>query len=83
MRKLSFGRGRRKSLDVSNKAVKQVITGLAIPKSIGLIELEKNYGLLAEMVGTMIDRMHKMENEMEKVQKKLAEVMRSKRKSRF
>ena len=83
MRKPSLGRKRRKSLDVGDKALKQIITGAAVPKSVALIEMEKNYCLLAEMVSSMIDRMHKMENEMEKMQKKLAEVMRAKKKSRF
>jgi len=83
MRKPSLGRKKRKSLDVGDKALKQIITGIAVPKSIGLIELEKNYCLLAEMMSSMIDRMHNMENEMEKMQKKLAEVMRGKKKSHF
>jgi len=79
MRKLSLFHRKKKHLDVGDKVIKQIITSSAVPKSIAQIEMEKNYCLLAEMMSGMIDRMHKMENEMEKMQKKLVEVMRAKK----
>jgi len=83
MRKLSFLRKKRKHLDVGDKVIKQIVTSSAVPKSIAQIEMEKNYVMLAHMMSEMIDRMHSMENEMEKMQKKLVEVMRAKKKSKF
>ncbi|MEM5853925.1 MAG: hypothetical protein QXS37_04595 [Candidatus Aenigmatarchaeota archaeon] len=55
-----------------NKVVKEIITGNAVPKSISLIELEKNYALLAEMFSRLLDRMNTIEDELEKLEKKVA-----------
>lgn len=54
------------------KLVKEIITGNAIPKSISLIELEKNYALLAEMFARLIDRVRIIEDDLEKLEKKVA-----------
>jgi hypothetical protein len=54
-----------------NKVVKQIITGNAVPKSVSLIELEKNYALLAEMVAGLIDRIRILEDEVDKLEKKV------------
>ena len=78
MRSLSLRRKKRKGLDVRDKVVKQIITGLAVPKSLGMIELEKNYALLAEMISGMIDRMRRMENEMEHLEAKMGKLLRAK-----
>jgi hypothetical protein len=55
-----------------NKVMKEIITGNAVPKSVSLIEMEKNYALLAQMVGRLIDRIRIIENDMEKLQKCVA-----------
>ncbi|MEM5836612.1 MAG: hypothetical protein QW451_00500 [Candidatus Aenigmatarchaeota archaeon] len=54
------------------KLVKEVITGNAVPKSISLIELEKNYAILAEMFARLIDRVRIIEDDLEKLEKKVA-----------
>lgn len=55
-----------------NKVVKDIITGNAIPKSTGLIELEKNYALLAEMFARLLDRIRVIENDLDKLEEKVA-----------
>ena len=75
--------GKKKRLDVGNKVIKHIITGSAIPKSLGFIELEKNYALLANIMSGMVDRLQVMEIKMEKMEKKMVEVMRAKKKSKF
>ena len=59
--------------------MKQIITGDAVPKSLGMIELEKNYALLAEMMTGIIDRMQKFENNIEKLEKRMSHLIRSKK----
>jgi hypothetical protein len=76
-------KARKKRLDVHNKVIKQVITGSAVPKSIGFIELEKNYVLLAKMMTGMIDQMEKLETKMERMEKNLVNALKAARKSRF
>jgi hypothetical protein len=58
-----------------NKMVKDVITGNAVPKSVSLIELEKNYALLAEMVSRLIDRIRIIEDDVDKLEKKVATLL--------
>jgi hypothetical protein len=53
-----------------HKAIKTVITGKAIPKSVGLIELEGNYCLLADMMAHLIDRVEKIEKHIEILEKR-------------
>jgi len=53
------------------KAIRTVITGKAIPKSLGLIELEENYALLANMLTHIIDRIQKIEKNIEELEKRL------------
>jgi len=79
MRKLSLLGRKRKELDTGSKAVKQIITGIAIPKSLSMIELEKNYAFLAEMMSRMIDRMQKLENDIETLEKRMSHLLRSKK----
>jgi predicted nuclease with TOPRIM domain len=55
-----------------NKLIKDVITGNAVPKSISLIELEKNYALLAEMFARLLDRIKTIEDDLDKLEKKVA-----------
>jgi len=55
-----------------NKAMKEIITGNAVPKSVSLIEMEKNYALLTEIVARLIDRIRIIEDDMEKLQKSVA-----------
>jgi len=62
-----------------NKVVKQIITGNAVPKSVSLIELEKNYALLAQMVARLIDRIRVLEDEIEKLEKKVTSFVVEKR----
>ena len=57
-----------------NKMVKDVITGNAVPKSVSLIELEKNYALLAEMIARLIDRIRIIEDEVDKLERKVATI---------
>ena len=57
-----------------NKAVKGVITGNMVPKSVGLIELEKNYISLANMLIRLMERVQKLENDVEKIEKKIFEI---------
>jgi len=57
-----------------NKVVKDIITGNSVPKSMGLIELEKNYAILADMLVHVMDKIQKIENELEKIEKKVFEV---------
>ena len=63
--------------------MKQIITGAAVPKSLGLIELEKNYALLAEMMTGIIGRMQKLENNIEKLEKTMAHLIHSRKKTSF
>jgi len=60
------------------KLVKEVITGNAVPKSISLIELEKNYAILAEMFARLIDRVRIIEDDLEKLEKKVALILAEK-----
>jgi hypothetical protein len=60
-----------KKLHEENKVLKSVITGTTIPKSVGLIELEKNYALVADLLCHLIDRMQKLERNVEKLEKKV------------
>ena len=62
-----------------NKAVKDIITGNAIPKSVSLIELEKNYALLAEMVSRLIDRIRILEDDVEKLEKNVTTLLLEKK----
>ncbi|MEM5870292.1 MAG: hypothetical protein QXR09_03985 [Candidatus Aenigmatarchaeota archaeon] len=62
----------RKKMKEEQKLVKEVITGNAVPKSISLIELEKNYAILAEMFARLIDRVRIIEDDLEKLEKKVA-----------
>jgi predicted nuclease with TOPRIM domain len=55
-----------------NKVVKEIITGNAVPKSMSLIELEKNYALLAEMFARVLDRIKTIEDDLDKLEKKVA-----------
>jgi hypothetical protein len=55
-----------------NKLVKDIITGNAVPKSVSLIELEKNYALLAEMFARILDRIKVIEDDLDKLEKKVA-----------
>lgn len=57
-----------------NKLVKDIITGNSVPKSMGLIELEKNYAILADMLVRIMERVQRMENEIEKLEKKVFEI---------
>jgi len=66
-------------LKLEELKIKKVITGDAIPKSLGLIELEKNYALLARMMIGIIERMNLMQNKMEKMEKKLVQLLRTKK----
>ncbi|MEM5869589.1 MAG: hypothetical protein QXR09_00240 [Candidatus Aenigmatarchaeota archaeon] len=59
-------------LKEENKVVKDIITGNAVPKSISLIELEKNYALLAEMFARLLDRIKTIEDELDKLEEKVA-----------
>lgn len=58
-----------------NKVVKEIITGNAVPKSMSLIELEKNYALLAEMVARLIERIRIIEGDIDKLEKKVASLL--------
>ncbi|MEM5766104.1 MAG: hypothetical protein QXD43_05555 [Candidatus Aenigmatarchaeota archaeon] len=58
-----------------NKIVKEIITGNAVPKSISLIELEKNYALLAEMFARLLDRIKVIEDDIDKLEKKVASLL--------
>ena len=71
------GRG----LNVADKVVKDVITGKSVPKSLSMIELEKNYVLLAKILSNMIDRMQNIESTMENLEKKMARTLRDKKTS--
>jgi hypothetical protein len=64
-----------KKLHDEHKVLKGVITGNTIPKSVGLIELEKNYALVADLLCNLIDKMQKMENNMEKLEKKISRLL--------
>jgi len=64
-----------------NKLMKDIITGNAVPKSVGLIELEKNYALLAEMVSRLIDRIRILEDDVEKLEKKVAALLIAEKKA--
>jgi len=55
-----------------NKVVKEIITGNAVPKSTSLIELEKNYALLAEMFARLLDRIKTIEDDLDKLEEKVA-----------
>jgi predicted nuclease with TOPRIM domain len=55
-----------------NKVVKDIITGNAVPKSMSLIELEKNYALLAEMFARLLDRIKTIEDDLDKLEEKVA-----------
>ncbi|MEM5829761.1 MAG: hypothetical protein QW040_03655 [Candidatus Aenigmatarchaeota archaeon] len=55
-----------------NKIVKDIITGNAVPKSMSLIELEKNYALLAEMFARLLDRIKDIEEDLDKLEEKVA-----------
>jgi len=55
-----------------NKVVKDIITGNAVPKSMSLIELEKNYALLAEMFARILDRIKTIEDDLDKLEEKVA-----------
>ena len=63
-----------------NKVVKDIVTGNAVPKSISLIELEKNYALLAEMMARILDRIRSIEEDVEKLEKKVASILIEKKK---
>lgn len=58
-----------------NKVMKEIITGNAVPKSVSLIELEKNYALLAEMVARLIDRIRILEDDLEKLEKNITTLL--------
>jgi hypothetical protein len=60
-----------KKLREEDKVLKSVITGNTIPKSVGLIELEKNYALVADLLCHLIDRMQRLEKNVEKLEKKV------------
>ncbi|MEM5773102.1 MAG: hypothetical protein QXL86_02640 [Candidatus Aenigmatarchaeota archaeon] len=62
-------------LKEENKIVKDIITGNAVPKSMSLIELEKNYALLAEMFARLLDRIKTIEDELDKLEEKVALLM--------
>jgi len=68
----------RKKMKEEQKLVKEVITGNAVPKSISLIELEKNYAILAEMFARLIDRVRIIEDDLEKLEKKVALILAEK-----
>jgi hypothetical protein len=63
-----------------NKVVKDIITGNAVPKSMSLIELEKNYALLAEMFARLLDRIRVIEEDLDKLEKKVAQLLMEKEK---
>ena len=65
-----------------NKVVKDIVTGNAVPKSISIIELEKNYALLAEMMARILDRIRSIEEDVEKLEKKVASILIEKKKKR-
>jgi len=60
-----------KKLREEDKVLKSVITKNTIPKSVGLIELEKNYALVADLLCHLIDRMQRLEKNVEKLEKKV------------
>jgi len=57
-----------------DKAVRSVITGEAVPKSLSLIELEKNYALFADMLSHIIDRIQQIEDDINKLEKKIVDL---------
>jgi len=81
MRKLSLRGRKRRGLDEVGVAVKRVITGAAIPKSLSQISLEKNYVMMARMLTGMIDRMQKIEDNMENLENKMLRLLRSRKAS--
>jgi len=62
------------------EAIKKVITGELVPKSMGQIELEKNFSLLCSMVSNIIERIHDLETDVAKLQRQIAELASSNRK---
>ena len=57
-----------------DKAVRSVITGEAVPKSLSLIELEKNYAMFADMLSHVIDRIQQIEDDINKLEKKITDL---------
>jgi len=66
-----------------NKVLKDIITGNAVPKSVSLIELEKNYALLAEMISRLIDRIRIIEDDVERLQKNVATLLIAEKKHKL
>lgn len=62
-----------------NKVIKDIITGNAVPKSMSLIELEKDYALLAEMFTRLLDRIRVIEDDLGKLEKKVALLLMEKK----
>jgi len=48
-----------------------------VPKSLSLIELEKNYALFADMLSHIIDRVQQIEDDITKLEKNVSELMES------
>jgi len=59
-------------MEEEDKLVKQIIVGKAVPKSLSLIELEKNYSVLAEIVVDLLERVKSLEEDVERLMRKLA-----------
>lgn len=72
---------KRRDVKLSNKVVKDVITGASVPKSFSEIELEKNYVMLAKMFTGMIERMQRIEANMENIERRMSHLILSKKKS--
>ena len=81
--KLRFPKRNKKHASISNRVVKDVVTGMSIPRSLTEIELEKNYALLAKILSNMIDKMQRMETNMENLESKMARLLSSKRMSKL
>jgi hypothetical protein len=67
-----------KKLHDEHKVLKGVITGNTIPKSVGLIELEENYALVADLLVHLIDKMQQLERDVEKLEKKVSHLLAKK-----
>ena len=61
---------RRKPSD--HKKLSEIITGERVPKSLGLIELEKKYDLVAQITDAILDKMETMNKKMELLEKKIS-----------
>lgn len=72
---------KRRDVKLSNKVVKDVITGASVPRSFSEIELEKNYVMLAKMFTGMIERMQSIEANMENMEKRMTRLLHSRKNS--